>query len=138
MSWRNAAINSQASSRLQHVLKAGLDVSVSRQEKNKPGIMVNGVGVSTDPSDWSALTTKQLVKLELSPVDNGEFNSKGAMQPDNPNAAYDRTLFESNVPGPSSRFKFWVKHLGFRASSDEVGWLVLARPPIDTTVYPTV
>ena len=145
MSRRAAPVSAPVSppTRLQHVLKAGLDVSASRLPSEKPGIVVDGVNddgtpwrveVSTDPSDWSALTTNQLVKLKLSPVDWGEFNSRGAFS-DNPNAAYDRTLFKSNVPGPTSEFKFWVAHLGFRASSDEVGWYVLARPPSDRIVY---
>ena len=136
MSRRTAPVSAPVSppTRLQHVLKAGLDVSASRLPSGRPGIVVDGVEVSTDPSDWSALTTTQLIKLKLSPVDMGEFNSRGAFS-DNPNAAYDRTLFKSNVPGPTSRFKFWVAHLGFRASSDEVGWYVLARPPSDRIVY---
>ena len=139
MSVRAKPVAASAShTRLQHVLQAGMraGLNVSTRMADGPNtIMIDGVEVSTDPSRWTELSVKQMVKLKLSPVDERAFTSKGLAQRNNPNAAYDRTEFRSNVEGPFSGYRFWVEHLGAMLDVYATTYYVLARPPQDRSVY---
>lgn len=137
MSLRPRALDAPVASRthLQHVLQAGLDVSVATVS-GMPAIVIDGVHVSTDPNNWTGLTVNQMLKLRLNPRDNAEFNRKGMLNRNNPNSAYDGTEFFSTVAGLYQNFRFWVVHLGARRDHDrDVSYYVIARPPNDTSVY---
>ena len=124
--------------RLKYVLQTGLDMKVPWEEKmpDVPYIIIDDVQISTDPSNWSPLSIKQIVKLQLKPVTSSEFERKGETNRMDPNAAYDGTQFMSDVSGTDYRtYRFWVKHLGYTSGADAVAYMVLARPFKDFNVY---
>ena len=137
MSLRPRALDAPVASRthLQHVLQAGLDVSVATVS-GMPAIVIDGVHVSTDPNNWTGITVNQIVKLKLNPRDMAEFSRKGMLDRNDPNSAYDGTEFFSAVSGPYQNFRFWVVYLGYRSDHNrDVSYYVIARPPNDTRVY---
>lgn len=71
------------STRLQHVLQAGRDVQAPTESVDLY-ITINGIEISTDPTNWSPLSVEQIVKLELNPYDMDEFNRKGRQDRNDP------------------------------------------------------
>lgn len=122
------------STRLQHVLQAGSDVQALTESVGLH-ITINGIEISTDPTNWSPLLVEQMVKLELTPLNRIEFDRKG-QQGNGPNSAYIGTQFKSNVTSPYyGLYRFWVVNLGYQRDRSKPTYMVLARPLDDKKVY---
>jgi hypothetical protein len=93
------------------VLQAGLNMH-AHPEPVGSFIIINDVYISTDPNQWSPLTVKEMMKLELNAENKAEFERKDKASIHDPNAAYRGTKFRSPYQGANNKkYVFWVKHL---------------------------
>jgi hypothetical protein len=101
-----------------------------------PLLNLRGLEISTTPSNWTGLTVKEIVRLDLNPDDMSEFERKSAeARKKTPyayqhNAGYFKTVFKS----PYSEYRFFVENLGPKRD-EEIAYYVLARPPSDLKIY---
>lgn len=107
----------------------------SRTATTEPpaNVTINGVVVSTDPSEWTGLTLKQIVQLKLKPKSMDEMNKKAMRDRSNVDAGYYGTEFNSEY---SDEYHFFVQYLGY-VPAGRIAYYILARPNSDTVVYTT-
>ena len=97
-----------------------MNVSVHTDSATPSIIDVNGVFVSTFPSQWSNITNEEYTKLNLTPEDPSRFPS-----------SYKKNIYYAIVfKSPSSTYRFFVE----RSKCNEK-WNVLARPSADLKLY---
>ena len=97
-----------------------VSIEVSERNLNAPLVVQTSdgtVAISTTPSVWSGLTTKEILKLDLKPVNREEFEKNG----------YKGTVFKRAL----DRHRFYVHSNG----ANEISYFVLARPYEDKRLY---
>lgn len=137
MSLRSKPMNISSTPSSEQTLGKVLNIGMMATRPSEyPLLNVRGLEISTNPSNWTGLTVKQIVKLELNPVDMSEFEKKSTearkRNPNvyKPNAGYFETVFKS----PYSDHRFFVENLGPKPDK-EIAYYVLARPPSDLKLY---
>ena len=99
-------------------------MEVVEDDLNAPHIVYTADGplkISTTPGMWTGVTTKDMVKLRIKPVDEGELSRNG----------FKNTVFTSD----HSNYRFFVHSITGSRRADQVSYYVLARPPNDSQVY---
>jgi hypothetical protein len=97
-----------------------VSIEVSERNLNPPHVVQTPDGtatISTTPSVWTGLTTKEIVKLKLKPENEAEFAKNG----------YEGTAFKMALDS----HRFYVHPNG----ANEIAYCVLARPYGDKNRY---